>query len=78
MAECHYKKENIQGKIQEKKERKNKILILSLGLWRRRVFFLARLRGRSIFGIKVSLLGFGLSLLCLNYGILGLGNILGL
>ena len=32
MAECHYKKENIQGKLQKKKRKiKNKILILSLG-----------------------------------------------
>ena len=32
MAECHYKKENIQGKLQKKKRKiKHKILILSLG-----------------------------------------------
>ena len=52
--------------------------MLSLGLKRRRVFFLARLRGRSICGLRISLFGSGLDLLLLYCSILGLGSILGL
>ena len=77
MADCHYKRKNTQGKLL-KKERKNKILILSLGLGRRRVFFLAWLRGRSIFGFRINLFGFGLCLLRLYCNILGFLEELGL
>ena len=63
-------KENYKIKI--KKERRNKIIILSLGLGRRKIFFLARLRDRSIFGLRISLFGFGLNLLRLYCNILGL------
>ena len=63
-------KENYKIKI--KKERRNKIIILSLGLGRKRIFFLAWLRDRSIFGLRISLFGFGLDLLHLYCNILGL------
>ena len=50
------------------------MLELSLGTGRR-VFFVARLGGRSIFGLG-SILGFVLSLLCLDNSVFGLGSIL--
>ena len=45
------------------------MLLLSLG----EVFFLARLRGRSILGLRINLFGLGLYVLCL-----GLSSVLGL
>ena len=78
MAECHNKKENIQGKLQRKKKRKNKILILSLGLGRRRVFFLTWLRGRSILGLRISFPGFCLGLFRPYCYFLDLGSTIGL
>ena len=58
-----------------KKERRHEILELSLRIGRK-VFFVARLKGRSIFG-RGSILGFVLGLLCLDSSVLGLGSILG-
>ena len=61
----------------EKRKEKVKSYILSLGLRRRRVFFFAWLRGRRILGLRVSLLGSGLSLFQSHYSILGLCSFMG-
>ena len=52
--------------------------MLSLGLWRRRVFFLAWLGDRSILGLRISFFSLGLYFLCLSCSFLDLGSISGL
>ena len=71
LTECHYKK-----KLQKKTTRK--FYVLSLGLGRKKVFFLARLRGRSILGYRISFFRLGLCFLCLSCSFLGLGSFFGL
>ena len=53
--------------------------MLSLGLWRRRrSFFLDRLGGRGVLGLRINFFSLGLCFLCLSFNFLGLDNVLSL
>ena len=51
--------------------------MLSLGRGSRKVFFLARLRGRSILGLRINFFNLDLCFLCLSCSFLVLANIFG-